>query len=229
MLKIFRSFSALIGKFASGRGPILAALLLFFAHAAGAAERRNVAVLVWPGAELLDFSGPCEVFFAAGRHRLFNVYLVGLDRRPVRTQGGVTVLPDYTLGDCPRPDVTVVPGGNMQPVEGRADVLEWVRHNTSDGQVMLSVCTGAFVLAEAGLLDGLSATTHHFGYEEFARRYPKVRVDRTARYVDNGRVITAGGVSAGIDAALHVVERLAGHDEADWTAREWMEYRASVH
>jgi transcriptional regulator GlxA family with amidase domain len=192
-------------------------------------ERRNVAVLVWPGAELLDFAGPCEVFNAAGQHRLFNVYLVGLERQPVRTQGGVTVQPEFTLTDCPRPDITVIPGGDMRPVEGNLAVLAWVRKNSAENQLMMSVCTGAFVLAEAGLLDGLSATTHHFGYDALALNYPRVTVVRTARYVDNGRIITAGGVSAGIDAALHVVEKLAGRDAAEWTAREWMEYRGENH
>jgi transcriptional regulator GlxA family with amidase domain len=188
--------------------------------------RRNVAVLVWPGAEVLDFTGPCEVFAAAGHHRLFQVYLVGLDRSPVRTQGGVTVLPEFTLEDCPPPDITVIPGGNMQPVTGQKDVLAWVRKNSSEHQIVLSVCTGAFVLAEAGLLDGRVATTHHFGHDELARDYPGVTVDRKARYVDSGRIVTAAGVSAGIDAALHLVERLAGREEADWTAKEWMEYRS---
>jgi transcriptional regulator GlxA family with amidase domain len=187
--------------------------------------RRNVAVLVWPGAELLDFTGPCEVFNAAGRHRLFNVYLVGLDRQAVRTQGGVTVLPEFTLGDCPPPDVTVIPGGDMRAVEGNGAVLAWVRKNSTSRQIVMSVCTGAFVLAEAGLLDGLPATTHHFGHDALASAYPRIQVMRSGRFVDNGTIVTAGGVSAGIDAALHVVERLVGRDAADWTAREWMEYR----
>lgn len=202
-------------------------LLLAFAAAADAvrgAEPRNVAVLVWPGAELLDFAGPCEVFNAAGRHRLFRVYTVGLDRRPVATQGGVTVQPEFVLGDCPAPDIVVIPGGDMRPVEGNAAVLDWVREKSARAEGTLSVCTGAFVLAEAGLLEGKSATTHHFGHEALAAAYPRVNLVRSARFVDTGRIITAGGVSAGIDAALHVVARLAGRAEAEWTAREWMEY-----
>jgi transcriptional regulator GlxA family with amidase domain len=199
--------------------------LLSLASLGAAPERRNVAVLVWPGAELLDFAGPCEVFNAAGHHQLFRVYLVGLDRKSVRTQGGVTVQPEFTFADCPRPDLIVIPGGDMRPVDGNVSVLDWVRKNSTDKQLVMSVCTGAFVLAEAGLLDGLSATTHHFGYDSLASQYPRVTVVRTGRYVDNGRIITAAGVSAGIDAALHVVEKLAGRDAADWTAHEWMEYR----
>lgn len=195
------------------------------AAAATSPERRNVAILVWAGAELLDFTGPAEVFWSAGRARLFRVYTVGLDDKPVRTQGGVIVLPEFTLANAPRPEVLVIPGGNMRPVEGNRAVLDWVRERAATAGIVLSVCTGAFTLAEAGLLDGLKATTHHFGWDSLERTYPKIRVIRTERFVDNGKFITAGGVSAGIDAALHVVERLAGRDVAEWTAREWMEYR----
>lgn len=203
----------------------LLAVGLLGAATLAAAERRNVAVLVWPGVELLDFTGPCEVFSAAGHHQLFHVFLVGLDAKPVRTQNGVTVQPEFTLANCPPADVVVVPGGDNRPVEGNAAVLAWVKARSAKAEVTLSVCTGAFVLAEAGLLDGLSATTHHRGWDELARNFPRVRVVRTERLVDNGRIITAGGVSAGIDGALRVVEKLAGVPAADWVAREWMEYR----
>ena len=203
----------------------LTACLSGLATASAANDRLNVAILVWPGAELLDFAGPAEVFAAAGQHRLFHVYLVGLDKNPTRAQGSVTVQPEFTLADCPAPDVIVIPGGNMQPVEGNAAILNWVKQRSAGAQIMLSVCTGAFVLAEAGLLDGSAATTHHFGQETLASLYPRIKVVRDRRYVDNGKFITAGGVSAGIDAALHVVEKLAGRDVAEWTANEWMEYR----
>ncbi|HTL66744.1 MAG TPA: DJ-1/PfpI family protein [Lacunisphaera sp.] len=204
---------------------LLPTLGLLCAATLAAAEPRLVAVLVWPGVELLDFTGPCEVFSAAGHHQLFRVFLVGLDGTPVRTQNGVTVQPEFTLANCPRPDVVVVPGGDMRAVEGNAPVLAWVKARSGEADVTLSVCTGAFVLAEAGLLDGLPATTHHRGWDELARDFPQVRVVRTARFVDNGRIITAGGVSAGIDGALRVVEKLAGAPAAEWAAREWMEYR----
>jgi len=202
----------------------LVGLVVSVAIAPAAEPKRNVAILVWPGAELLDFAGPAEVFSAAGRHGLFRVYTVGLTVAPVRAQGGVTVQPEFTLENCPAPDVLVIPGGDMRPVEGNARVLAWVREKSAHAGTVMSVCTGAFVLAEAGLLDGLKATTHHFGHDEL-RRYPKITVVTGDRYVDNGRIVTAGGVSAGIDAALHVVEKLHGQDVAEWTAREWMEYR----
>jgi transcriptional regulator GlxA family with amidase domain len=194
----------------------------------GAAEtsgKRNVAILVWSGAEILDFTGPAEVFWAADHGRRFNVYTVGLDSKPVKTQGAVIVQPEFTLENAPAPAVLVIPGGNMQPVEKNPAVLAWVREKSKDAEIVLSVCTGAFVLAEAGLLDGLKATTHHFGFDRLKRDYPKVTLVPTERFVDTGKIITAGGVTAGIDAALHVVSRLAGKEAADWTAPEWMEYR----
>jgi transcriptional regulator GlxA family with amidase domain len=203
-------------------------LFLTFGAAALAAEtreRRNVAILVWPGVELLDFTGPAEVFWAADHARRFKVYTVGLDEKPVRTQGAVIVQPEFTLENAPVPAVIVIPGGNMRAVENNAAVRAWLREKSHRTEVILSVCTGAFVLAEAGLLDGLKATTHHFGYDELARRFPKITVVRTERFVDNGKLITAGGVSAGIDGALHVVTKLVGKEAAEWTAREWMEYR----
>jgi len=203
----------------------LAAIVALTFPACAHAERRNVAILVWPGAELLDFTGPAEVFAAAGRHQLFKVYTVGLSNETLRTQGSVIVQPEFTLDDCPKPDILVVPGGNMNPVMGNSAVLDWVKRHAADAEIVLSVCTGSFLLAEAGLLDGHEATTHHFGWDALARQFPRVRVVRSERFVDNGKIVTAGGVSAGIDGALHVVEELHGREAAEWTAREWMEYR----
>jgi transcriptional regulator GlxA family with amidase domain len=204
---------------------IVAGAALTMSACAQTSQRKNVAILVWPGAELLDFTGPAEVFAAAGGHRLFKVYTVGLTKETIRTQGSVLVQPEFTLDNCPKPEVIVIPGGNMNPVTGNREVLDWIKRHAADAEVVLSVCTGSFLLAEADLLDGLEATTHHFGWDELARQHPSVRVVRSARFVDSGRIVTAGGVSAGIDGALHVVEKLHGREAAEWTAREWMEYR----
>jgi transcriptional regulator GlxA family with amidase domain len=206
------------------RSLILLLLLLVGGVSAQGQDRRNVAILVWPGAELLDFAGPAEVFSAAGRHRLYRVYTVAETKDVVRCQGGVDIQPAYTLEDSPKPDIIVVPGGNMNPVMRNPHVHDWLRRHAPAAEVVLSVCTGSFLLAELGLLDGAAATTHHFGFDRFERDYPRVRLQRTQRFVDNGKIVTAGGVSAGIDGALHVVARLHGPEVARWTAREWMEY-----
>lgn len=194
------------------------------APAPAVAERggpRQVAILVYEGVELLDFAGPGEVFAASGR-RAFEVYTVGETAAPVLSQRFVTVTPRYSIAEAPRPDVLVVPGGDAGNLMS-APMLAWIRATAKDAEVVLSVCNGALVLAEAGLLDGLGATTHHGSLDSLRRMAPTATVHADRRFVDNGRVVTAAGVSAGIDAALHVVRRLAGDDAARRTAR-YMEY-----
>jgi transcriptional regulator GlxA family with amidase domain len=192
---------------------------------AAPATRRNVAILIWERAELLDFTGPAEVFYAADHGRAFRVYTVARTLEPVRTQGSVLVKPEFTLEDCPKPDVLVVPGGSMTAVQRDPAVLAWVKQVATEAEVVLSVCTGAFLLAEVGLLDGSKATTHHASIAALKKAAPSATVVENRRFVDNGRIVTAGGVSAGIDGALHVVDRLVGREAARWTAEHWMEYR----
>jgi putative intracellular protease/amidase len=133
----------------------------------------------------------------------------------------VTIRPQYSLADCPRPDLIVVPGGAT--LRSR-DVIAWIKRNAADAEVVLSVCTGAFALAEAGLLDGVGATTHWSALEALQRQSPRTTVRRDLRFVDSGKVVTSAGVSAGIDGALHVVARLLGTEAARQTAK-YMEYR----
>jgi transcriptional regulator GlxA family with amidase domain len=187
-------------------------------------DRRNVAVFVHEGVELLDFAGPGEVFAAAGSGRAFKVYTVAATRDPVKSQGFLTVTPEFTIADCPKPDVIVLPGGNTLVPLKDPKVVEWVKAASADAEVTLSVCTGAFLLAKAGLLDGKEATTHWGSVERLKKAYPKVTVRADRRFVDNGKVVTTAGVSAGIDGALHVVGRLLGGQAAKDTAR-YMEYK----
>ncbi len=179
----------------------------------------SAVILVFNGMELLDFAGPAEVFGAAG----FRVDAVAATRDPVRSMGLVTVTPRYTFEDCPRSDVIVVPGGNAGAVARDKRVTDWLVRASKDTDVTLSVCTGAFVLATAGLLDGKEATTHWSGVGKLGREFPKITVRKDRRVVDTGKVVTSAGVSAGIDGALHVVERLLGRPKATTTAR-YMEY-----
>jgi transcriptional regulator GlxA family with amidase domain len=186
-------------------------------------RRRNVAVFVHEGVELLDFAGPAEVFTAAGR-RAFNVYTVAAAEGDVVSEGFLTVKPRYTFANCPKPDIIVLPGGNTRVPLADERVLAWIRKAAPEAEVVMSVCTGAFLLAKAGLLDGKEATTHWGSIEALRRVAPKATVHADRRVVDNGRVVTCAGVSAGIDGALHVVERLLGQTTAKETAR-YMEYR----
>jgi putative intracellular protease/amidase len=183
---------------------------------------RTVAILVYEGVELLDFAGPGEVFAAArgADGRGFQVVTVARTKARVRSQGFVDVVPQHSIADCPAPDVLVLPGGNV-PEE--RELVEWVRRCAESAELVMSVCNGAFLLAEAGLLDGLEVTTHHGSLDSLAARYPDVRVLVNRRFVDTGRVMTCAGVSAGIDGALHVVARMLGTEAARRTAR-YMEY-----
>jgi transcriptional regulator GlxA family with amidase domain len=185
---------------------------------------RNVAIFVHEGVELLDFAGPGEVFAAAGHGRAFNVYTVAASPGPILSQRFVTVTPQYTLANCPKPDIIVLPGGRTDLPLADPNVIEWIKTASRDAEVTLSVCTGAFLLARAGLLDGVEATTHWGSIEDLRGTAPKTKVLENLRYVDSGRVVTSAGVSAGIDGALHVVDRLLGRGPALQTAR-YMEYK----
>src|SRR5262245_51941677 len=192
-------------------------------QASAPARERLVAILVYERVELLDFSGPGEVFSAAhdASGNSFRVCLVAKTKAPVKAQGFVSITPEYSVADCPAPDIVVVPGGNI-PEEDR-ELQQWVKGCAQSGELVMSVCNGAYLLAEAGLLDGKEATSHHGALPGLAARYPAVRVLTKRRFVDGGRVMTCAGVSAGIDGALHVVERLLGEEAARQTAR-YMEY-----
>lgn len=186
-------------------------------------KRRDVAVLIFDGVELLDFTGPAEVFIVAGEGKLFRVFTVSERKDPIRTMGGITVTPEFTIKDAPKADILVIPGGSMSNVgkPGR----EWLRKAAGDAEVTMSVCMGAFLLADAGLLDDKEATTHRWGIDKLKKSAPRCKVVGDRRFVDAGKIVTTGGVTAGIDGALHLVERFHGKDAARWTADEWMEHR----
>jgi putative intracellular protease/amidase/YHS domain-containing protein len=178
---------------------------------------QRVVILIFDGMELLDFTGPAEVFGSAG----FQVSTVASTREPVGCMGIMTLTPHYTFADCPRTDVIVIPGGGAPARDKR--VLDWVVAASAKAEATLSVCTGAFVLASAGLLDGKEATTHWSAVNSLRKQFPKITVHNDRRVVDCGKVVTSAGVSAGIDGALHIVERLSGRSDAKQVAR-YMEY-----
>jgi len=188
---------------------------------------RILAILVFDDVEVMDFCGPFEVFSVAGRFTgppAFNVLTVAENAGPVVTRGGLSVNPRSRLADCPRPDLLLVPGGQGTRREmHNPTLLDWIRARSQEAELVLSVCTGALLLAKAGLLDGLEATTHHGAIDLLRQVAPKTTVHSDLRFVDNGRVICSAGIAAGIDMSLHVVGRLLGREVADKTARQ-MEY-----
>jgi transcriptional regulator GlxA family with amidase domain len=193
---------------------------------------RNVAIVLYEGVELLDFAGPGEVFSAAANfgavagQPAFRVYTVATSKAPVTSQGFLKVVPDFTIEDAPAPDLIVIPGGNSSTLTDDPRFMAWARRAFAGAEVSLSVCTGAFVLGKAGLLDGRSATTWFGAIEKLRKAVPHSTVQEGRRFIDQGPVVTTAGVSAGIDGALHVVARLLGRDVAEKTA-QYMEYRWS--
>lgn len=191
---------------------------------------RNVAIIVHEGVELLDFAGPGEVFETASWRGAemgrpwFNMYTVAPTAGSVLSQLFVTVEPEYTIDNCPPPDILVIPGGATGVLLRDEHFMGWVRQVAPKTQIVFSVCTGAFVLADSGLLDGCEATTHWSAIDGLKKAAPNAVVHEDRRFIDNGRVITTAGVSAGIDGALHVVARLLGRYTAQRTAH-YMEYR----
>jgi len=183
-----------------------------------------VAFLISDGAVIIDFCGPWEVFqdvMIPGREDMpFRLYTVGETKKPIRTSGGMQIVPDYTIQNAPPPKVIVIPA-QSQPSPA---VLEWITKSSKITDVTMSVCTGAFVLAKTGLLNGKSATTYHGAFERFVMQFPDVQLKRGARFVENGNLATAGGLSSGIDLALRVVERYYGREVAKKTAYN-MEYQ----
>lgn len=177
-----------------------------------------VAFLISDGAVVIDFAGPWEVFQEVmdpqTMQSRFETYMVAETRAPIRVGGGMRILPDYTLADAPAPKVLVIPAqsGNSP------SMLSWIRDVTKHSDVTMSVCTGAFLLAETGLLDGRAVTTHHAAYRELGIQYPAVRVKRGLRFVEDGNIASSGGLSCGIDLSLHVVARYFGGDTAERTA-----------
>ncbi len=194
-------------------------------------RRIRVAVVLTEGAVVIDFAGPWEVFedvhVGSGdmeEQMPFELYTVGRDRKPIHTSGGMkpgmNITPDYGFADAPAPDVVVV-GAQA----GDDQLSTWLRQVHAQRALIMSVCTGAFRVAQAGLLDGKPATTHHASLQRLANQYPNIQVRRSVRYVESDPLIlTAGGLSSGIDSALHVVELYYGAKVAQATA-DYMEYQ----
>jgi transcriptional regulator GlxA family with amidase domain len=183
-----------------------------------------VAFLLSDGAVVIDFCGPWEVFESVsvvGRHdAAFRLYTVAETTAPIAASSGMKIVPDFTFKSAPAPKVVVIPAQH-----GAGDAaLAWIRQVTHHTDVTMSVCTGAYVLARTGLLNGQSATTHHGSYSDFAMQFPDVRLVRGARFVEAGNLATAGGLTSGIDLSLRVVERYFGRDVATQTAY-YMEYQ----
>ncbi len=188
-------------------------------------QRRSAAILIFEDVELLDFAGPFEVFSAArptpdSTDRLLDVFAVAESADLVTCRNGLMVQPAHTLENCPSFDILVVPGGQgTRTAVNRPELITWIAEQSRESELTTSVCTGSFLLAQAGLLEDKPATTHWGSIQRMRNDFPGLEVRENVRWVEAGNVITSAGVSAGIDMALHVLERLYGSEVAQATAR----------
>lgn len=190
----------------------------------------TIGILLFDEVEVLDFAGPFEVLSTASRvarrtgaPEPFKVLLVAQTSSVVHARAGLRVTPDHGLRNHPPLDVVLIPGGDVTAVLEEAEVIRWVKTTSEAAKLTVSVCTGAFLLGAAGLLDDRRVTTHWEDVDDLRRAYPRAQVETTARWIDVGDLVTSAGISAGIDMSLHLVRRLAGEDLALRTARQ-MDY-----
>lgn len=193
---------------------------------------RSVGIYLFDDVEVLDFAGPFEVFSTASRvasraepdvERPFKVFTVAERNRLIKARGDLQVQPQFDFDSHPSIDVLIVPGGEVTGELGRGKVIDWITRCAASAAITASVCTGAFLLAKAGLLEGKRATTHWEDIADMQAAFPGVQVEVGPRWVIADRVITSAGISAGLDMSLHLVARLAGEVLAGRTARQ-MDY-----
>ena len=197
----------------------------------------QVGIYIFDNVEVLDFAGPYEVFTCASRVNrgetpLFNVFTVGESLTPVHARAGLKIDPDFSLADHPDIDCLIIPGGLINAELDKQNVIEWICQQSSKAKITASVCTGAFLLAAAGILEGKSATTHWEDIAELRAMFPQLAVKEGVRWVDEGAIVSSAGISAGIDMSLHLVERLKERDLALRTAKQlefdWTENKPSA-
>ena len=196
-------------------------------------EKIKVGILIYDSVEVLDFTGPYEVFSVTRTLDQpnysdpcpFEILLVSEQLRKVKTMGGMRVIPDYNFEDFPQVDILIVPGGLGERHEHSNPIINhFLKSQSKKVSTMASVCTGAFFLAYCGLLDGKKATTHFLSLDRMEEKFPEVNVIRDKRWVDEENVLTSAGISAGIDMSLHIVAKYLGEETARHTAYA-MEYK----
>ncbi len=189
----------------------------------------NVGILLFNEVEVLDFAGPYEVFSIATYTECdlkpFQVKTVAQNNHIISARNGLKIQPDYAFNNAPQFDILIVPGGyGAEEIEiHNPKLIDWIKEKKNQVSIMASVCTGAFLLAEAGLLDGKKVTTHWMDLDRLAGQYDKVRVQRDVKFIDESPIITSGGISAGIDMSFYIIEKLVGEKIAQDTAKR-MEY-----
>ena len=176
-------------------------------------KAERVAILLFEGVQIIDFTAPFEVLGQAG----YEVITVARDSS-VKTNMGMRVISDFSFKNCPETSIFIIPGGNISDTRESQEAIQWIKEYSEKSDIVMSVCNGALILAKTGLLDGLTATTYHNAIPELEKNHPKIKVVSDQRFVDNGKFITTAGLSSGMDGALHVVEKLKGKLKAQTVA-----------
>lgn len=186
----------------------------------------NIGIYIYDDAEVLDFSGPFEVFSTAKRlaNNDWQVSLIAESNTPVMARGGFSVNPHYSFADHPQIDLLIVVGGVHSHELEKPNVINWIRETAASATKVASVCTGAFLLAKAGLLDDLTVTTHWEDQSDLADMFPALTVISNKRWLSQGKFTTSGGISAGIDMSLQLVAELISPEHAELTVKQ-MEYQ----
>ncbi len=188
-------------------------------------QKLNVAVLIYDGVYVLDFTGPIEVFtdtFLERNASAFNVFTIAEKPELIKAHSGMQVIPDFTFENSPKIDIFIIPGGNPSLTNDNDKLNKILIQKIEESKFTMSVCTGAFILAKTGKLNGLEATTWHGAIDLLKDKYPKIKVVKS-RWTDNGKILTTAGVSAGIDGSLYLVSKIFGKKIADNTAK-YMDY-----
>ena len=194
---------------------------------------RTVGIYIYDEVEVLDFSGPFEVFSTAsrvmarlcpGQAKPFEVFTIADSLRLIHARAALRVQPHFSISNHPNVDLLLIPGGVHNSELERPEIIDWIARTSARAELTASVCTGAFLLAKAGLLAGKAATTHWEDLADFRAMFPAITVRENRRWVDEGNIVTSAGISAGLDMSLHLVARLADEDLAVRTARQ-MDYR----
>lgn len=190
----------------------------------------SVGIYIFDNVEVLDFAGPYEVFTTASRvfnktassltHPPFEVFTIGKTKQSIYARAGLKLHPDYSITSHPTPDLLLIPGGVVTKEMEDIDVIAWIKSTASSTPITASICTGAFLLAKAGLLEGKASTTHWEDIDDLRALFPTLHVKENMRWVDENSIVTSAGISAGIDMSLHLVERLMGRELALDTARQ---------
>ena len=196
---------------------------------------KKIAIVLFDDVEVLDFAGPFEVFSITGKRKIgepYEVFTVA-EKETIAARNQLIVSPTYTFANCPTPNIFLIPGGGGYHADGKPFgsrkemhnpvMLEWIKQQNANVELVLSVCTGALILAKAGLLHGLEATTHFLAVDSLREIAPQTKISPEKRFVDNGKIVLSAGVSAGIDMSFHVVEKLQGKEVALESAR-YMQY-----